>query len=74
LANQLADIAKDFQRGLRGERENELYWTKAWDSVTGGATALFSALVAEIQRRLGVEDLPQPNPSPLIEQSEAITE
>jgi hypothetical protein len=60
LANKLADIAKDFNRGLHGEREKEYYWTEAWESINDGATPLFSALVREIQRRLGVEDLPEP--------------
>ncbi len=57
LANQLGDIARDFQRGLQGERENELYWSEAWESVNSGATPLFSALVREIQKRLGITDL-----------------
>jgi hypothetical protein len=57
LANKLVDIASDFQRGLQGERENEHYWTEAWDSVNGGANPLFSALVGEIQKRLGITDL-----------------
>jgi hypothetical protein len=59
VADTLADIANDFSRGAHRESKgiantDEDYWMKGIKEMNDKATPMFSALVDEIQRRLGV--------------------
>ena len=61
VANKLTDIANDFGRALRREArgvvmEEEDHWTKAFDAIELEASPLFTAMVHEVQKRLGVQD------------------
>jgi hypothetical protein len=62
LANKLVGIANDFGRGLRREArgaesdETEDHWSKAFNAIEKEASPLFTALVRDVQSRLGVED------------------
>ena len=67
LADSLTGIANDFTRGRRREErgrnpinENDDddgdYWTKAFNKIEQKAKPMFTEMIEEIQRRLGVTD------------------
>jgi hypothetical protein len=63
VADVLATTARDFAHGQDREKKgrpaksaDEDHWDKAFKETQEKATPMFSALVAEIQRRLGVVD------------------
>lgn len=61
VAEKLTDITNDFTRGRRREDkgmidEEEDYWSNSFKSMKEQADPLFTAIVSDVQRRLGVED------------------
>jgi len=58
----ITKIANDFGRGLENEKRGlsagESHWLSAYEDMKERATPMFTALVDEIQRRLGVVDPP----------------
>lgn len=62
LADKLTKISNEFTRGLRREKrgivrdDDEDHWSEALKAIEQEATPLFTAIVREVQERLGVHD------------------
>jgi len=62
LADKLTQITNEFTRGLRREEKGFVreddgdHWSEALNAVEKEATPLFTAIVREVQERLGVHD------------------
>ncbi len=62
VADGLANVVGDFTRGREREEQGrrlpeEDYWMKAYETFEKEVTPLFTDLVANFQRRLGIDDL-----------------
>ena len=63
FANELTDIANAFTTGYTKEKKgldvDSTFWMDGYNKIRAEQDPIFSSLVKEFQRRLGVYDLPE---------------